>query len=104
MWSAHDIFKEVGLNYIPVLILCGEKDNICSTQVFKNTSKFFINCHMIIFRNASHLVLVERSKEINSCVVTFFQFPNNADLKTVHHMFPVDRVGNSVLSQRGDLF
>ncbi|ANQ06817.1 Uncharacterized protein PCOAH_00010370 [Plasmodium coatneyi] len=102
MWSAHDIFKEVGLNHIPVLILCGEKDNICSVHVFKNTSKFFINCHMIIFKNASHLVLVEKSKEINSCVVTFFHFPNNADLKTVHHMFPVDTLGNSVLCQRGD--
>ncbi|CAA9990242.1 alpha/beta hydrolase, putative [Plasmodium knowlesi strain H] len=103
MWSAHDIFKEVGLHHIPVLILCGEKDNICSVHVFKNTSKFFINCHMIIFRNASHLVLVEKSKEINSCVLTFFHFPNNADLKTVHHMFPVDTLGNSVLCQRGDL-
>ncbi|GAW79643.1 alpha/beta hydrolase [Plasmodium gonderi] len=97
MWSAHEIFKEVGLNHIPVLILCGEKDNICSSHVFKNTSKLFINCHLIIFKNASHLVLVEKSHEINSCVLTFFHFPNNADLKTVHHMFPVDQVGNSVL-------
>ncbi|EUD67088.1 hypothetical protein C922_02672 [Plasmodium inui San Antonio 1] len=104
MWSAHDVFKEVGLNHIPVLILCGEKDSICSVHVFKNTSKFFINCHMIIFRNASHLVLVEKSKEINSCVLTFFHFPNNADLRTVHHMFPVDTLGNSVLYQRDDFF
>ncbi|SBT87335.1 alpha/beta hydrolase, putative [Plasmodium malariae] len=104
MWSAHDIFKEVGLNHLPVLILCGEKDNICNVHVFKNTSKFFNNCHLIIFKNASHLVLVEKMQEINSCVLTFFRFPNNADLKSFHHMFPVDKVGNSVLYEKANLF
>ncbi|SCA48550.1 alpha/beta hydrolase, putative [Plasmodium ovale] len=104
MWSAHNIFKEVGFHHIPVLILCGEKDNICNVHVFKNTSKFFMNCHLIIFKNASHLVLVEKSKEINSCVLTFFHFPNNVDLKFFHHMFPVDKLGNPLLYNKINLF
>ncbi|SCM20187.1 alpha/beta hydrolase, putative [Plasmodium berghei] len=92
MWSSHEIFKEVGLHNIPVLILCGDKDNICSVHVLKNTSKLFANSHLIIFKNASHLVLVDKSKEINSCVLIFFLSSNNTNLKACQHMFPVGNI------------
>ncbi|CRG93488.1 alpha/beta hydrolase, putative [Plasmodium gallinaceum] len=100
MWSAHDIFKEVGVNNIPVLILCGENDNICDVDIFKNLSKYFINSHLIIFKNASHLVLVEKSQEVISCALTFFHFPHNADLKLFHYMLPVDKMGNYVVKDK----
>ncbi|CDO64030.1 alpha/beta hydrolase, putative [Plasmodium reichenowi] len=96
MWSAHEIFKDVGLHEIQVLFLCGENDHFCKPQVFKNTSTYFINCHLIIFKNASHLVLLEKSQEINLCTLTFFHMPNNVELKDFQHLFPVDSIGNYV--------
>ncbi|CAD2101157.1 alpha/beta hydrolase, putative [Plasmodium vinckei] len=92
MWSSHETFKEVGLHHIPVLILCGDKDNICSLHVLKNTSKLFANSHLIIFKNASHLVLVDKSREINSCVLIFFLSSNTTNLKSCQHMFPSDNI------------
>ncbi|VTZ68946.1 alpha/beta hydrolase, putative [Plasmodium chabaudi chabaudi] len=92
MWSSHETFKEVGLHHIPVLILCGDKDNICSLHVLKNTSKLFVNSHLIIFKNASHLVLVDKSREINSCVLIFFLSSNTTNLKSCQHMFPSDNI------------
>lgn len=96
MWSAHEIFKDVGLHEIQVLFLCGENDHFCKPQVFKNASTYFINCHLIIFKNASHLVLLEKSHEINLCTLTFFHMPNNVELKDFQHLFPVDSTGNYV--------
>ncbi|CRH03727.1 alpha/beta hydrolase, putative [Plasmodium relictum] len=100
MWSAHEIFKEVGINHIPVLILCGENDNICNVNVFKNVSNYFSNSHLIIFKNASHLVLVEKSQKVIACVLTFFHFPNDADLKLFHYILPVDKMGNYVVKDK----
>ncbi|SOV24753.1 aminopeptidase,putative [Plasmodium sp. DRC-Itaito] len=93
MWSAHHIYREVGKTGIPVLILGGKDDEYCSEEVFENTTRYFKNTHLIVFEDASHLVLLEETRKINMCTLLFFKSPNDVYLPELKKKFPVDRNG-----------
>lgn len=97
IWDAHDIFKEVGSTSLPVLILCGGNDHICKPVIFEKIANAFMNSHMIVFENASHLVVVEKHLELIACLLTFLHFPDNADLSLFSYMLPIDKNGNYVV-------
>ncbi|ETW34275.1 hypothetical protein C923_05101 [Plasmodium falciparum UGT5.1] len=93
MWSAHHIYREVGKIGIPVLILGGKDDEYCSEEVFENTSRYFKNTHLIIFDDASHLVLLEETRKINMCTLLFFKSPNDVCLQEFKNRLPIDKNG-----------
>lgn len=101
LWSSQELFKEVGLSAIPVLIVCGKKDHICTTSVFQKVVKCFNNSHLIIFENASHLLFVDKQQELIACMLTFFHFPlDNTDMNMYHYMLPIDAQGNYVVKDK----
>lgn len=101
LWSSQELFKEVGLSAIPVLIVCGKKDHICTVSVFQKVGKCFNNSHLIIFENASHLLFVDKQQELIACMLTFFHFPlDNTDMNVYHYMLPIDAQGNYVVKDK----
>lgn len=101
IWSAHELFKEVGMSTVPVLIICGNKDHICTANVFQNINKCFTNSHLITFENASHLIFVDKQLELIACVLTFFHFPlDNVDMDIYHYMLPIDQNGSYVVQEK----
>ncbi|SPJ12411.1 aminopeptidase, putative [Plasmodium sp. DRC-Itaito] len=93
MWSAHHIYREIGDTGIPVLILGGKDDEYCSEEVFENTTRYFKNTHLIVFEDATHLVLLEETRKINMCTLLFFKSPNDIYLPEFKNKFPLDKSG-----------
>lgn len=59
--------------HIPVLIIQGESDGLTSLSGAKELNELLVNSELLIVKNASHLVMIEKPDEINNLISEFIK-------------------------------
>jgi len=92
-FSARPLFDEVGRHPRPVLLVWGDRDSLCPVRVADQVKKCFSNVHLHVVRNAEHMALVERPREVLKVMDKFLRLSDNAD---VRRMVSGNMVGDAV--------
>eukprot|EP00923_Selenidium_pygospionis_P060075 GHVN01105766.1.p1 GENE.GHVN01105766.1~~GHVN01105766.1.p1 ORF type:complete len:627 (+),score=112.12 GHVN01105766.1:218-2098(+) len=96
LWSSKKLFTEVGNTGISVLIMWGKQDQVIPVECAQRLRDCFPNGHLIVFPDATHLLLADQPAQAIATILTFFEFPPNAKMSEWHWLLPFSDNGRYV--------
>eukprot|EP00921_Rhytidocystis_pertsovi_P007624 GHVQ01012653.1.p1 GENE.GHVQ01012653.1~~GHVQ01012653.1.p1 ORF type:complete len:976 (-),score=144.85 GHVQ01012653.1:399-3326(-) len=96
LWNSRPIFQEVGCAEKPMLLLWGRQDVVCPPSTAKEVLTCFPNGHLIVFRDATHLLLADQPQAVIATLMTFLEFPSDCKLSEWKYILPFNSKGQYV--------
>ena len=96
LWDAEPLYNELGRLALPTLIIWGGRDQVVDVSTSSTLMHHFSNAHLVVFRDAHHLVISEKAAEVNALVMTMMQFPNAVPIKLWSYFLPMSGKGEYI--------
>eukprot|EP00922_Rhytidocystis_sp_ex-Travisia-forbesii_P043228 GHVS01064543.1.p1 GENE.GHVS01064543.1~~GHVS01064543.1.p1 ORF type:complete len:1267 (+),score=237.42 GHVS01064543.1:178-3978(+) len=93
LWNCEQIFLETGTHGKPLLLLWGRQDAVCPPSTAKEVLECFPNGHLIVFRDATHLLLADQPQAAIATIMTFLEFPPDCQLDEWKYILPFNSKG-----------
>lgn len=96
LWNSRTLYQQTGSAGKPMLVLWGRQDVVCPPSVAKEMLDCFPNGHLIVFQDATHLLLADQPQAAIATIMTFLELPPDCQLSEWKYVLPFNSKGQYV--------